>query len=59
MTIQKKKIQNKISCKMWHEARKHEKKIRGIMVDHKRRAERRNTYYDKIVRCKKKINCFI
>ena len=44
---------------MWHEARKHEKKIRGIMVDHKRRAERRKTYYDKIVRCKKKINCFI
>lgn len=37
---------------MWHEARKHEKKIRGIMVDHKRRAERRKMFYDKIVSLK-------
>nr|XP_018907826.1 PREDICTED: CLK4-associating serine/arginine rich protein-like [Bemisia tabaci] len=33
---------------MWHEARKQEKKIRGLMVDYKRRAERRKDYYEKI-----------
>jgi Alternative splicing regulator. len=33
---------------MWHEARKQEKKIRGLMVDYKRRAERRRDYYEKI-----------
>ncbi|GFY68305.1 hypothetical protein TNIN_364851 [Trichonephila inaurata madagascariensis] len=33
---------------MWHEARKQEKKIRGMMVDYKRRAERRREYYEKI-----------
>ncbi len=35
--------------KMWHEARKQEKKIRGMMVDYKKRAERRRGYYEKIV----------
>ena len=35
---------------MWHEARKHEKKIRGIMVDYKKRAERRREFYEKIRR---------
>ena len=34
---------------MWHEARRQEKKIRGIMVDIRRRAERRKEYYEKIV----------
>lgn len=34
---------------MWAEARKQERKIRGIMVDHKKRAERRREYYEKIV----------
>ena len=34
---------------MWAEARKQEKKVRGIMVDHKKRAERRREYYEKIV----------
>jgi hypothetical protein len=34
---------------MWHEARKQEKKIRCIMIDHKRRAERRKVFYEKIV----------
>jgi hypothetical protein len=34
---------------MWAEARKQEKKIRGILVDHKKRAERRREYYEKIV----------
>ncbi|GFT05561.1 hypothetical protein NPIL_394872, partial [Nephila pilipes] len=37
-----------ILYKMWHEARKQEKKIRGMMVDYKRRAERRREYYEKI-----------
>ncbi|CAG5119808.1 unnamed protein product [Candidula unifasciata] len=33
---------------MWHEARRQEKKIRGIMVDYKRRADRRREFYEKI-----------
>uniref|UniRef100_T1IQN1 Suppressor of white apricot N-terminal domain-containing protein n=1 Tax=Strigamia maritima TaxID=126957 RepID=T1IQN1_STRMM len=33
---------------MWHEARKQERKIRGMMVDYKKRAERRREYYEKI-----------
>ncbi|XP_070577544.1 CLK4-associating serine/arginine rich protein-like [Ptychodera flava] len=33
---------------MWHEARKQERKLRGMMVDYKRRAERRREYYEKI-----------
>ncbi|PIK55394.1 putative CLK4-associating serine/arginine rich protein isoform X2 [Apostichopus japonicus] len=33
---------------MWAEARRQEKKIRGIMVDFKKRAERRREYYEKI-----------
>ncbi|XP_028652110.1 CLK4-associating serine/arginine rich protein isoform X1 [Erpetoichthys calabaricus] len=39
-----------MSCgaRMWHEARKHERKLRGMMVDYKRRAERRREYYEKI-----------
>ncbi|XP_041353654.1 CLK4-associating serine/arginine rich protein-like isoform X2 [Gigantopelta aegis] len=32
---------------MWHEARKQEKKIRGLMVDFKKRAERRREFYEK------------
>jgi arginine/serine-rich splicing factor 16 len=32
---------------MWHEARKQEKKIREVMVDFQRRAERRREHYDK------------
>lgn len=36
--------------KMWHEARKQERKIRGLMVDYKKRAERRREFYEKIVR---------
>ena len=35
---------------MRHEARKQEKKIHGMLVDHKKRAERRKIYYDKIVK---------
>jgi hypothetical protein len=34
---------------MWQEARKQEKILKGIMVDYKRRAERRKGYYEKIV----------
>ncbi|XP_061172949.1 CLK4-associating serine/arginine rich protein-like [Saccostrea echinata] len=33
---------------MWHEARKQEKKIRGLMVDYKKRADRRREFYEKI-----------
>ena len=32
---------------MWHEARKHEKKIRVMIVDYRRRAERRREFYEK------------
>jgi hypothetical protein len=37
---------------MWHEARKQEKKIRGMIVDYKRRAERRREFYEKTVSSK-------
>ncbi|CAK8693302.1 unnamed protein product [Clavelina lepadiformis] len=33
---------------MWHEARKQEKVLRKVIVDYRRRAERRHEYYDKI-----------
>ncbi|KAL1138577.1 hypothetical protein AAG570_008640 [Ranatra chinensis] len=33
---------------MWHEVRKQERKIRCMIVDYKRRAERRKDYYEKI-----------
>uniref|UniRef100_A0A1B6DU17 Suppressor of white apricot N-terminal domain-containing protein n=1 Tax=Clastoptera arizonana TaxID=38151 RepID=A0A1B6DU17_9HEMI len=33
---------------MWQEARKQERKIRGLLVDFKKRAERRKDYYEKI-----------
>ncbi|KAI8483371.1 hypothetical protein Bbelb_388340 [Branchiostoma belcheri] len=33
---------------MWHEARRQEKKLRGMMVDYRKRAERRREYYEKI-----------
>lgn len=36
---------------MWHEARKQEKMIRGMIVDYRRRAERRKDFYEKIVSC--------
>ncbi|CAJ0955842.1 unnamed protein product [Ranitomeya imitator] len=39
----------KTGSRMWHEARKHERKLRGMMVDYKKRAERRREYYEKIV----------
>ncbi|GFW57917.1 hypothetical protein TNCV_1418641 [Trichonephila clavipes] len=42
------KLHFTILLQMWHEARKQEKKIRGMMVDYKRRAERRREYYEKI-----------
>lgn len=34
---------------MWHEARKQERKIRGMLVDYRKRAERRQDFYEKIV----------
>jgi splicing factor, arginine/serine-rich 16 len=33
---------------MWHEARKQERKIRGLLVDYRKRAERRQNFYEKI-----------
>lgn len=50
---------------MWHEARKQERKIRGMLVDYRKRAERRQDFYEKIVRkcsvrttaIKEKSNC--
>lgn len=33
---------------MWHEARRQERKIRGMLVDYRRRAERRRDFYEKI-----------
>ena len=40
---------------MWQEMRKHEKKLRGMIVDYKRRSERRKEYYERIVRLFPKI----
>ena len=34
---------------MWHEARKQEKKVREVMVNLQRRAERRKEHYEKLV----------
>lgn len=36
---------------MWHEARKQEKKIRQNLIDFRKRAERRQDYYEQIVSC--------
>jgi arginine/serine-rich splicing factor 16 len=33
---------------MWHEARKQEKALRGVMVNFQKRAERRREFYDKM-----------
>jgi len=33
---------------MWHEARKQEKKLRCMIVDYRRRAERRREFYERI-----------
>nr|CAB3231471.1 CLK4-associating serine/arginine rich protein [Phallusia mammillata] len=33
---------------MWHEARKQEKAVRKVIVDYRKRAERRQEYYEKI-----------
>lgn len=42
-------IEAGLSRKMWHEARKQERRIRGLIVDYRRRAERRQDFYEKIV----------
>jgi len=34
---------------MWHEARRQEKKVREVMVNLQRRAERRKEHYEKLV----------
>lgn len=33
---------------MWHEARKQEKKIREVMINYQKRAERRREHYEKM-----------
>ena len=33
---------------MWAEARKHEKKVRGIVIDMRKRAERRRAHFDAV-----------
>ena len=33
---------------MWHEQRREERRIKGMLVDRRRRAERRRDYYEKI-----------
>ena len=40
---------------MWAEARRHDKAMRDIMIDHKKRFERRKDYFERVV-CKI-INC--
>lgn len=35
---------------MWHEARRQERKIRVMMVDYQKRADRRRQFYEQIVR---------
>ena len=35
---------------MWVEARKQERKIKGMLVDFRKRAERRKDYYEKSVK---------
>ena len=37
-------------AKMWHAARAQEKKLRSMMIDHRKRAERRRAYYEAMVR---------
>lgn len=34
--------------RVWTEARKQERRLKGMMVDYKKRAERRREYYDRI-----------
>lgn len=34
---------------MWHEARQQEKFVQKMLVDYRKRAERRKEYYEKIV----------
>lgn len=34
---------------MWHEARRQEKKVREVMVNLQRRAERRKEHYEKLM----------
>ncbi|KAL3267166.1 hypothetical protein HHI36_011303 [Cryptolaemus montrouzieri] len=37
-----------MSDSMWHEARRQERRIRGMLVDYRRRAERRRDFYERI-----------
>ena len=42
---------------MWHEARKQEKALKGMMVNFQRRAERRREYYERTVSAAKCTYC--
>ncbi|KAK9870033.1 hypothetical protein WA026_006128 [Henosepilachna vigintioctopunctata] len=37
-----------MSDSMWHEARRQERRIKGMLVDYRRRAERRRDFYERI-----------
>ena len=47
-TVRDKRTQQ-LQVIMWHEARKQEKKIRDVMINYQRRAERRKEHYEKLV----------
>ena len=49
LTIFLQSLQNSSRLTMWHEARKQERRIRGMLVDYRKRAERRREYYERIV----------
>ena len=48
-----------LNVKMWHEAKKQERKIHGIIVDYRKRAERRREFYEKIVSNVTRVVCLI
>ena len=39
-----------IVVRMWHESRRQEKKVKGLIIDYQKRAERRKDHYEKKVR---------
>ena len=45
--------------RMWHEARRQEKKIRVMMVDYQRRADRRRQFYEQIVSTAEVFVCVV
>ena len=39
-------------ARMWHESRRQEKRVKGMIIDYQKRAERRKDHYEKKVRYK-------